>query len=510
MSIPEYVQNKTRLAALDDFAVLDSPPEQGFDDIVSLACLICETPVALVSLVSGTRQWFKAKVGFEPCETDLDSSVCAYALVENDLLVIPDLTQDPRTNKNPLVTGSPHIRFYAGAPLRDEAGNALGSLCVIDNKPRPEGLNEQQAEGLRNLARQVMTQLELKRAINARNEAITRQNDLDIQKRLTENQYRTLFDAIEDGFCIVEMKFDGERAVDYRFIEINPAFADQTGLVDAHGKWMRDLAPNHEEHWFEIYGRVALTGETARFEHFANELEERWFDVHAFRVGDPSELRVGILFTDNSERKAVAQLKANADEAQKVLNHELSHRMKNTFAMIQAIAAQTLRPIPDREPVDAFMQRLHALSTAHDVLLQQNWAEAKIGDVVSAVLGALVDPSRFRLDGPSVDLGARATLSISLLLHELATNALKYGALSVAEGSVCVRWGVERQEDGADELVLSWDEENGPPAVEPTRKGFGSKLIKMGLVGTGQVRLSYAPSGFSAEFKAPLVQVQAA
>src|ERR1700760_2674820 len=130
-SIPDYVFDPDRLAALEGYAILDTVPEPGFDDIVQLAMLICAAPVALVSLVAHDRQWFKARAGFEPCETDLDSSVCAHALVEPDLLVVPDLTADPRTSANPLVTGEPFIRFYAGAPLRTQEGVVLGSLCVI-------------------------------------------------------------------------------------------------------------------------------------------------------------------------------------------------------------------------------------------------------------------------------------------------------------------------------------------------------------------------------------------
>jgi hypothetical protein len=116
-SIPDVVFDPDRLAALDGYAILDTVPEAGFDDIVQLAMLICETPVALVSLVAEDRQWFKAHAGFEPCETDLDSSVCAHALAEANPLIIPDLTADPRTVANPLVTGEPFIRFYA-CPFR--------------------------------------------------------------------------------------------------------------------------------------------------------------------------------------------------------------------------------------------------------------------------------------------------------------------------------------------------------------------------------------------------------
>jgi two-component sensor histidine kinase/PAS domain-containing protein len=504
---PDLTFSEQRLSALDIYHVLDTPPEQGFDDIVLLATQVCETPVALVSLVANDRQWFKARIGFEPCETDLDSSVCAHALVEPDLLVIPDLTKDERTKTNPLVTGEPHIRFYAGAPLRTPEGEVIGSLCVIDGVPRPEGLTEVQASGLRNLSRQVMSQLELRRALMDRDAALAAQRAHQLRKDESEKQYQVLFEAIEDGFCIVEVKFDGERAVDYRFAEINPAFAGQTGLVNAQGKWMRDLAPDHEEHWFEIYGNVASSGEPVRFEHYANELDERWFDVHAFRVGDAALNRVAILFNDKTDRKATEAIQKLADDAQEVLNQELSHRMKNTFAMVQAIATQTLRSVEDRGPVDAFTQRLYALSTAHDVLLKGSWTAADLGEVIRAVLATMADPERFDLSGQTVRLGSRATLSVSLLLHELATNALKYGALSVEGGRVAVSWEVVGSGEDA-ELMVEWQERGGPPAQEPAAKGFGSKLIQMGLVGTGGVELRYLPTGFKGTFNAPLAQVQ--
>lgn len=509
MQPPEYTFDKNRLAALESYNILDTPPEEGFEDIVSLASHICETPVALVSFVAGNRQWFKARVGFEACETDLDSSVCAHALVEADILVIPDLTQDERTKHNPLVADEPHIRFYAGAPLRAGNGEVIGSLCVIDGKPRPQGLSELQANGLQNLARQVMTQLDLRRAVQERDEAIAAQATHERHRRVSDEQFQALFDAIEDGFCIVEMKFDGDQPLDYRFVEINPAFAQQTGLTNARGKWMRDLAPGHEQHWFERYGHVAMTGEAIRFEHFAQELGERWFEVHAFRVGEPSRNLVGILFNDKTDRKAAEDLKRSSERAQDILNHELSHRMKNSFAMIQAIATQTLRGVAEREPVEAFTKRLQALSSAHDVLLKQNWQAASLDDAIRNVLETLCHAQSLDISGPPVALGPRATLSVSLLLHELATNALKYGSLSVDGGRVHIAWRLTGR-SGAEELVLDWQETGGPAALEPTRKGFGSKLIKMGLSGTGGADMRYLPAGFQAEFTAPLAELQQA
>ena len=163
-TFPPKVRDRRRLDALLDHDILDTPPEKGFDDIVTLARMTCDAPVALVSLVAGDRQWFKARSGFAPCETTLDKSICAHVLGAPDLLVIPDLTQDPRTSSNPLVTGEPYLRFYAGAPLAATGGEHLGSLCVIDLVPRPMGLDDRQAEALRALAGQVMSQLELRRS----------------------------------------------------------------------------------------------------------------------------------------------------------------------------------------------------------------------------------------------------------------------------------------------------------------------------------------------------------
>ncbi|TAL06487.1 MAG: PAS domain S-box protein [Verrucomicrobia bacterium] len=121
--------------------------------------------------------------------------------------------------------------------------------------------------------------------------------------RESEARYRTLFDSIDEGYCIIEIIFDGqEKPVDYRFLEINPSFERQTGLHDALGKRMRELAPQHEAHWFEIYGRIALTGEPARFQNRAEQLH-RWFDVYAFRFGDPKNRQVAILFNDITARK---------------------------------------------------------------------------------------------------------------------------------------------------------------------------------------------------------------
>jgi two-component system NtrC family sensor kinase len=153
-----------RLEALYSYNILDSLPEREYQDIVKLASLICEAPIALVSLVDQDRQWFKAKVGMDAVQTERDVAFCAHALHQPDaLMVVPDTSQDPRFFDNPLVTDGLHIGFYAGAPLKTEAGLVLGTLCVIDRMPRI--LSAAQKAALTALARQVMSQLELRQKI---------------------------------------------------------------------------------------------------------------------------------------------------------------------------------------------------------------------------------------------------------------------------------------------------------------------------------------------------------
>ncbi|MCA9516645.1 MAG: GAF domain-containing protein [Myxococcales bacterium] len=153
-----------RLDALRAYHVLDTPPEAAFDDLVSLTAAICDVPIALVSLIDRDRQWFKARVGLAAAQTRRDEAFCAYAiLAPDDVLIVPDALSDPRFADNPLVTGEPHIRFYAGAPLRSPEGHALGTLCVIDRVPR--SLDARQRQALEALSRQVVAALEQRRQV---------------------------------------------------------------------------------------------------------------------------------------------------------------------------------------------------------------------------------------------------------------------------------------------------------------------------------------------------------
>ncbi|MEO5962352.1 MAG: GAF domain-containing sensor histidine kinase [Thermomonas sp.] len=153
-----------RLEALRSYGILDTPVEGAFDDITRMAAHVCQVPIAVVNLIDEGRQWFKSEIGLGVRETPLETSICAHAILEEEFLEIPDTTLDERFRCNPLVTGSPGLRFYAGALLRDPAGHALGTVCVLDTQPRT--LTEEQRNLLRGLARQTMAQLELRRALS--------------------------------------------------------------------------------------------------------------------------------------------------------------------------------------------------------------------------------------------------------------------------------------------------------------------------------------------------------
>jgi PAS domain S-box-containing protein len=190
-----------RLAALGRYDVLDTPREASFDEIAALAAKLCDVPIAVVNLIGEGRQFFKAEVGLGVRETPLDSSFCAKAILEDDFLLVPDATQDPRFACNPLVVGEPHIRFYAGALLKTEEGLAIGTLCALDYRARQ--LTDLQQETLRVLARQVMAQLELRRAIEERDKRFE-------EVSVGEQRLRLVLDSAQDYAIITT---DEERRI---------------------------------------------------------------------------------------------------------------------------------------------------------------------------------------------------------------------------------------------------------------------------------------------------------
>ena len=656
-----------RLEALHIYGILDTAPEVGFDDIVRLATRLCDTPVALISLVDADRQWFKARVGFEPCETSIEQSVCKHALGQFDMLVIPDLTLDARTRSNPLVLDDPHLRFYAGAPLVTPAGLVIGTICVIDHVARPGGLTDVQADDLKALARQVMSLLEMRHLIASRDDLLIQaeshrkkaaHENLELaamfdqapsfmallkgpdhvfelanpaycrlvggRQLIGKNFAEALPDAAEQGYVHLlndayrsgnsftqtgaryAIQTDANSPIDERFVDfvcqptrnkkgaVTGVFVEGSDVTE-HVRQTKRIAAlaDLSEHLRDLndaddiaraaaecmaqaiggscigFGKVDLANEMIKVpvawcdipgisvvgsHHFRSfgsyiedlkrgetvvipdvEMDPRTASqadglekVHAKALLNLPIMVRGVLDTvifvlnaqvrewtlaeitlvrQVGDRTHGAIARARAEQEQHILNEELSHRMKNTLAIVQAIASQTLREVSERDAVTALTQRIGALSRAHDALLKTRWVSAALKDVVKATLAAFDQAGRFNLDGPSLQIGPRATLSLSLLLHELATNAIKYGALSVPEGQVAITWSVEKGFE-EDILRMSWTETGGPPAYPPSGQGFGSRLIGMGLIGTGGVELGYNHAGLIALMEAPLSQMQ--
>ena len=202
---------------------------------------------------------------------------------------------------------------------------------------------------------------------------------------------------------------------------------------------------------------------------------------------------------DNARLHAAAQTeiasRKAAENARELLLHEVKHRVKNTLATIQALASQTLKGAPPAEK-EAFVNRLHALSGAHDLLTLSDWQEIGIGALAERSLAAYLDKdrSRLRFAGPDIRLSANKALLLTMVLHELGTNAVKYGALSVEDGRVEISWRLNGGERPA--LDLEWRESGGPPVVAPSHCGFGSRMISAALHGSdGAAAFDYRPEG---------------
>ncbi len=212
MKPPLPSDEAARLETLRQYQVLDTPPEEGFDDLARLAAQICGSPIALVSLVDEHRQWFKARLGIEAQETPRDLAFCAHAILGKDVMVVSDASHDPRFADNPLVTGEPHIRFYAGAPLIAPDSQALGTLCVVDREPHV--LSPEQRDALQALARQAVSQLELRKKLRELASAIQ-------ERRQTLEEMDRFFELSLEMLGIAD--FEG------RFLRLNPAWERTLG-----------------------------------------------------------------------------------------------------------------------------------------------------------------------------------------------------------------------------------------------------------------------------------------
>ena len=198
------VNEAARLDALRRYEILDTAPEQAFDDLTRLAADICGTPIAVISLSDRDRQWFKSKVGLKVTEVPRDIAICAHAILQSDLFIVRDTLADDRFSTNPLATSDPWFRFYASAPLVTPEGYVLGTLCVIDHVPRD--LSPEQQEALRVLSRQVVSQLELRRNVARLSRTITERERVQETLRESEERFRSVVESAVDAIVLADQR----------------------------------------------------------------------------------------------------------------------------------------------------------------------------------------------------------------------------------------------------------------------------------------------------------------
>ncbi|MGP3698570.1 PAS domain-containing protein [Rhodobacter sp. NSM] len=441
--------------------------------------------------------------------------------------------------------------------------------------------------------------------------------------RQSEQHYRDVFAAIDEGFCTCEIITDPAGGpIDYRFLEANPLFQQMTGLSNPVGRTARELVPGLERHWIDTYARVGLGRETLRFE-LPSDAMGRWFNVfatplsvpgrfalvfkdvtesrqgqealreseamfrgvteampqvvwstradgyldflnqqwtdltgatadaargedwrsffhpddqpaidrlwtHAIRTGEPYEIEYRLRHRDGQYRWVLGRgvpvrdgagrilrwmgtctdihdLKL-AQQRQQLLREEMEHRVKNILALVQAVARQTFGGIPEADAARAaFNGRLHALAGAYGRLNHENWSRASLRHIIeTSVAGGGAREGAAVLEGPDVMLPPKSAVPLSMALHELCTNATKYGALSTPDGRVVIRWDVTPDE----RLHLVWSEEDGPPVAPPSRSGFGMRMIEKVLAAEveGTVRLDFLAEGVRCEMDMSISQ----
>ena len=328
--------------------------------------------------------------------------------------------------------------------------------------------------------------------------------------RESERRYATLFNTLIEGFCIVEVLFDADdRAIDYRFLEVNPAFETLTGLRNARGKLMRELAPAHEAHWFEIYGKVALTGEPACFVNEAKALN-RWYDVSAYKVGGRASRKVAILFNDITEcKRAEERLRASLLEKD-VLLKEIHHRVKNNLQVISSLVdlqADALKKPALRTVFADLRDRVRSLALVHEKLYQsESHARVDLAGYARSLLNHLWRAHasasggvRLKLDLQPVTLRMEAAVPFGLTLNELATNALKHAFRGRSAGEIQVALTTD-----PDDRVCLRIRDNGVglPAGMDWRQSpsLGLRLVQM-LAGQLRGAVEVTTGGDGTEFK---------
>ena len=478
-----------RLSVLASYGAQDLSDDPELARIVGFTARLCNAPAALITLVEQENLRFLAKTGTDLDGTPRSISFCPHAMLSREPMVVCDAAADSRFADNPLVTGEPHIRFYAGAPLVSEEGAPLGALCVIDGEARPEGLNEFQTEGLAVLANAVMRRLRHQR------ENISSSGELAER----EQRLRSIVDSVPG----IAWSADSRANFDYFSARWREVTGEDPPKVAAD--WKRFVHPDDFERTWENFSNALqkLGPFEGEFRLLQADGSWRWVLSRAIPMGE--DLRKARWFgtmidVDESHRLA---------ESRDLLANELSHRIKNIFAVVAGLIAIRSR---GKAEVAVFASEvtaaIMALGTAHEYVRP---VEGRTSDKLLGLLEDLLAPygkredGRVIISGDDISIGAHAATPLALIFHELATNSAKYGALSCEDGKISIEVTAPCKDD--ETVCVLW-RESGCEASTPgdtAEEGFGSRMLRMAIEGQlgGQFSRSFTTDGLDIELIIP-------
>lgn len=481
-----------RLAALDAAMPMFLGPDPDFDDIAALAAALFSAPISLVTILGRTDQWFLARQGTPEIRAPSEDSFCArmIALGGGKPLILADARADSDFSRLPSVTDEPHLRFYAGVPIIAD-GEAIGTVCVFDTKPHARTAPDllPRLERLASLAGSLIKLKEEARRRMLAAEALSRD----------EKRHALALDAANVASWLWEIPTGvvAGNEIFYRMLGVKPA---------------RPMSAR------KFFAAVHPLDRKATIDHLRNALASGKEYDGLFRAAKSGRwlLGRGRVHEWDAEGRPSVFLGINVDvtdgqlasERTRLLLRELNHRVKNTLAMLQSLARQTLRQTSDPvEFMDAFAGRLQSLSEAHGLLSDHEWGVIHLKMLLQKQIMpyALDYDSQVEIHKDEVELGPDQAVGLGLVLHELATNARKYGALSVRSGKVVIAARVV-SEEGQRVLHMTWHEVGGPPVHPDGRRGFGSVLIERSLdkILGSSVHVEYLPKGATAVIRMPL------
>ena len=471
------VAEEQRAAVCESYGIDSLQDDPELAAITRFAAQLFGTPISLVSLLIGDTQHFLARQGTTQTENPRSTSFCSHAMLQDSIMEVRDATLDERFAANPLVLGPPFIRYYAGHPLVSCEGVPLGALCVVGPDPRPDGMSEVQHDGLEVLAQAVM------RRLHGRREELETVAELDRR----ESHLRALADSIP----AIAWSADGEGNFDY----FNRQLLAFTGDVSPQGGGAihpDDFAPAND-----LWHECLKSGETYEIQHRIRRYdgEYRWMMARAVPVKD-AEGRPVRWFGTAVDIHDAHQLSESRD----LLARELSHRIKNIFAVVASLISLSMRKRPEyRDFGTELIETIRALGRAHDYVRpaggeRRASLHGMLGDLFSPYAAA--GTPRVTVHGDDARIAPRAATPLALVYHELATNSAKYGALAAEDGTIDVTIT-----DQGETMMLRWVEQGGPPPVGEPSEGFGSRLVEMSVTGQlgGSWQRRFEPGGLVCE-----------